>query len=320
MDKKILTESVKKIGSKFSKEQVKEFVKLKSKTSVRQFFEVNKDLVQSLDKSPNSINELSNDLLNVLTPFQDFLKKKPFIGDVVSSIKDNKIIKGKITDETEKSYVIDNYVSGKTEVNKTDTIKLFQGQKFDLRELNNLFSNDYHMSFNKLNKTDVIKLLKGQETSPVIIKTFVNDTFSKEEKIRLKITKSKGKEPILRTIRAFENKIYGVEYNQETVDKIKNGENLKQEFKTSAGKSFSAIVYWDNELNGLRTKSVNSEHKNNLKQNSNSKDEIKSKDENKTEIKAFAEPEIAENKSKDILNVISNSEKDKKSKSKKLKM
>jgi len=243
-------------GSNFLKKinlsQKAEFLALKTKEGIAGFLNSNKNLLEKLSGSP-SAEEFAEELFESLNHVKKALKKKIFPGDLVSSKSDDTFIKGKVKEEKENSYILDHYTKGEVEVPKDKTVKFFFGQKYDLRELNNLYSKEYNMQFKNIPKKDLINLLSGKETAPLKISTMVNDEIVKQDLIRLKINKFNN-QPSLNVIRAYDNRIYNKELPENTLTEIKAGKEQEMSFKTKAGKEYKAVVYWDEELKGLRTK------------------------------------------------------------------
>lgn len=170
-------------------------------------------------------------------------------------------IKGKVVEVGEDYLKIDTFNEKGLKISKENVARMMPGQKFDYREIKQLFPVG-RVQFKELDfKKEVLaKLCRGAESNMHVIaynKSLADGTKEAvNEKVKFKFRKTNG-ELEVKVIKAFQKKIYNREISEEELLKMKKGETVLATAAKTTGESFEMAMFYDKDLEGVRAKSVN---------------------------------------------------------------
>lgn len=303
VEKKLSTEDVLSVLNDDGLKHIENLAKNKNKKELDKFFktlkQVNHYLENGIDDKTiiddimNKFDKSLNSKLNKLNAMsKDNEKNEIKVNDLISvpGEEKGKYIKGKVTDISDDSFVIETKNDGKLKVSKEGALKFYPRQKFDIREVVDLFEKTQkQLKFSDLSKKDQGAILRGEETSVIKGRSKVTDEAKEKEALdkgveyvpelkdftfKLSIKKDENGLKVNRVFGAKEldiknTKIYGVpvkdQLSKEQLKDLSEGKEAVMTFKNGKKEEYKRSVYVDKDLNKVRSKPLSKEQKEDIK-------------------------------------------------------
>ncbi|PWN59963.1 hypothetical protein [Chryseobacterium oncorhynchi] len=210
------------------------------------------------DYLQSNINNLKH--IKIMEPNQSKPEKQINeieVGKLASVSRPDFFFKGKIKEFDSGSATIVNLNGEAEKFAKKDIYLFFPGQKYDRREIEDLFTNaPGKLDFSQMSKEDLTKLMRGELTTSIFNGTSYKDNVEKEYqfKIRTEFNSEHRKlelKPYFKhdqQIDWSQKTVFGKNLSDEQIDKLVDGKSIVLNVEKEE-KNYSVKVHYDSDIN-----------------------------------------------------------------------
>lgn len=207
----------------------------------------------------NNINSLNH--LQIMEPNQQSTanKNELAIGKLASLSRPDFFFKGQIMDFDSGSVTIKNLQGDTEKFPKKDIYLFFPGQKYDRREIEDLFIHaPGKLDFSKISKEDLTKLMRGELTTSIFEGRSIKEGVEKEYQYKIRPEfNSENKKLELKPYFKYEQQIawdertvFGQLLKPEQVSKLVEGKAIILDIENDK-KDYSVKVHYDSDINQI---------------------------------------------------------------------